>query len=429
MKSTTDESRSVEETLQMDRSSRMKGRLRPYLVVALVAIIAAVVLVAWRTGGKSTVTQYKTEQVREGSLTEIVTATGTIQPTNTVDVGSEVSGTVKSVDVDYNSRVKVGQILAQLDTAKLEAQHTQSKAALQSAKAKVLQCNATVAETNAKLAQFKKVRELSSGKVPSQAEMDAAVAAGERANADAASASASVTQAEALLQSVETDLAKSVIRSPINGIVLARKVEPGQTVAASFTTPVLFSLAEDLTKMELHVNVDEADVGKIREGQRASFTVAAHPSRTFAATITQARYGSSTTSGVVTYETVLKVDNADLALRPGMTATADITVKNIEKAVLIPTSALRFTPSVQEVQKPSGGFVGSLLPRPPGGAPENKSDGDVKRKEQTVWMLRNDLLGPVSVTIGASNGGVTEVLTGQIKPGMAVVVDTLSALK
>jgi HlyD family secretion protein len=429
MKSKTDENSSVAEALQLDRSSRMKGRMKPYLAVMLVVIVGIGAVVAWRAGAKPTITQYKTEPVREGSLTEVVTATGTIQPTNTVDVGCEVSGTVKSVDVDYNTRVKVGQILAQLDTAKLEAQHTQAKAALQSAKAKVLQSNATVAETNAKLAQLRKVRELSSGKVPSQAEMDASVAASERARADLASATAAVTQAEASLQAVETDLSKSVIRSPINGIVLARKVEPGQTVAASFTTPVLFSLAEDLTKMDLHVNVDEADVGKIREGQKASFTVAAHTNRTFTAIITQARYGSSTTSGVVTYETVLKVDNGDLALRPGMTATADITVKSVEKATLIPTAALRFTPPVQEAPKRSGGFVGSLLPHPPAPAQDNKGTGDPKKKEQTVWILENGQLKGVPVTIGSSNGGVTEVLAGDARPGMSVVVDILPVSK
>ena len=235
--------------------------------------------------------------MKRGDLTVIVTATGTLQPTNKVDVGSELSGIVKSVEADYNDRVKVGQVLARLDTSKLEAQVTQSRAALDSAKAKVLQAQATVLETRSKLTQFQKVRELSNNKVPSQSELDAAEAAFERAKADEASATAAVSQAQATLEANQTDLSKSVIRSPINGVVLTRSMEPGQTVAASFTAPVLFTLAEDLTQMELHVDVDEADVGKVKEGQKAAFGVAAYPNRTFEARITQTRFGSSRPRG------------------------------------------------------------------------------------------------------------------------------------
>jgi len=376
--------------------------------------------------------QYKTQEVVRGNLTVVVTATGTLQPTNKVDVGSELSGILKSVQVDYNDRVKVGQVLATLDTSKLEAQVTQSKAVLESAKAKVLQAQATVMETRSKLTQFQKVRELSNNKVPSQAELDAAEAAFERAKADEASAKAAVSQAQATLEVNETDLSKSVIRSPINGVVLARSIEPGQTVAASFTAPVLFTLAEDLTKMELHVNVDEADIGKVQEGQKATFSVAGYPDRIFEARITQARFGSSTTSGVVTYETVLKVNNSDLSLRPGMTATADITVKKVENAILIPTVALRFTPPVQEEEKKeekksSGSLVGSLLPRPPRSAPKQGEDVSANKKQQRVWTLKDGQLSAIPVTIGSTDGSMTEVVAGDIKPGMALVVDTLSA--
>ena len=207
---------------------------------------------------------------------------------------------------------------------------------------------------------------MSNGKVPSQSELDAAEAAFESAKADAASAAAAVSQAQATLQANETDLYKSVIRSPINGVVLTRNIEPGQTVAASLQAPVLFTLAEDLAQMELHVNVDEADVGKVREGQKAVFNVSAYPNRNFEARITQARFASTTTSGVVTYETVLKVNNSDLSLRPGMTATADITVKKVDDAILVPSSALRFTPPVQQKANSATGLVGALLPHPPG---------------------------------------------------------------
>jgi len=420
----------VSRILDADQFLNPRKKLKRWLII--IALLVAVIVIAWVIWTKrenSNSVQYKTEQVQRGNLTVIVTATGTLQSTNKVDVGSELSGIVKSVEVNYNDRVKAGQILARLDTSKLGAQVTQSKAALESAQAKVLQSQATVLETRSKLAQFQKVRELSQGKVPSQSEFDAAEAAFERAKADEASAKAAVSQARATLEDNETDLSKSYIRSPINGIVLTRSVEPGQTVAAAFTTPVLFTLAEDLTQMELHVNVDEADVGKVQEGQKATFSVAAYPNRTFEARITQTRYGSSTTSGVVTYETVLKVNNKDFSLRPGMTATADITVKKIENAVLIPSAALRFTPPVQEEKKPSVGLVGSLLPRPPRPPTLQPGDKNGNKKHQVVYTLKNGQLSAVPVTIGDTNGNMVEMVSGDLKPGMTLVVDIVSAGK
>ena len=429
MNTNKDEKTNIAKILQIDKSTgRRKFSKRWIIAAILLAVTVIIALVFWQGFSKSSTVQYKTEEVKRGNLTVIVTATGTLQPTNKVDVGSELSGTIKTVEADYNGKVKAGQILARLDTSKLEAQVTQSKAALDSAKSKVLQTKATVSETRSKLAQFKKVRELSNNKVPSQSEIDAAEAALERALADEASAKAAVAQAQATLDVNQTDLSKSVIRSPINGIVLVRSIEPGQTVAASFTAPVLFTLAEDLTKMELHVNVDEADIGHVRENQTATFTVSAFANRTFDAKIIQARYGSSTTSGVVTYETVLKVNNSDLALRPGMTATADIIVKKIENAVLIPSAALRFTPPVQQEKKSSGGLVDSILPRPPSSG--NKQIGNnTEKKRQEVWKLTNGQLSAVSITIGSASGGKTEVLEGDIQPGTMVAVDTVTVVK
>jgi HlyD family secretion protein len=410
------------------RSGNTKGSKRWFIAVILVAVAAVTALVFWKDSNSSSAVYYKTQEAQRGDLTVIVTATGTLQPTNKVDVSSELSGIIKTVEADYNSKVKVGQPLAKLDTLKLEAQVTQSKAALESAKAKVLQAQATVKETRSKLAQLRRVKELSNNKVPSQTETDAAEAALERALADVASAKAAVSQSQATLDANQTDLSKAVIRSPVNGIVLTRKVEPGQTVAATLDPPVLFKLAEDLTKMELHVDVDEADVGNIQEGQNATFSVAAYPNRTFDARIIQARFGSTTTSGVVTYETVLKVDNTDLSLRPGMTATADIIVKKIDKALLIPSAALRFTPPIQEEKKTSTGLVGAILPRPPSPGSQQHED-TAGKKQQRVWTLRDGLLSAVPVTIGSANGGMTEVVAGEIQPGMAVVVDTVSSVE
>jgi HlyD family secretion protein len=417
----------VARALEIDPSSGHRKGLKRWVTITLLVAAVVTAIVIWNRMKQPTSVQYRTQEVVRGDLNVIVTATGTLKPTNEVEVGSELSGTAKSVEADYNSKVKVGQVLAKLDTTKLEATLTQSRAALESAKAKVLQAQATVSETLAKLAQLLVVRRLSNGKVPSQLDIDAAEAAFNRAKADEASAKAAVSQAEATVKANETDLSKSIIRSPINGIVLTRSIEPGQTVAATMTTPVLFTLAEDLTQMELHVNVDEADIGKVQEGQEATFTVAAFPNRTFEARITQVRYGSSTTSGVVTYETVLKVNNSDLSLRPGMTATADVMVKKVEKAILIPSVALRFTPPVQEEKQASTGLVGSLLPRPPRSASKQNVDVSANKKQQRVWTLKDGQLLAIPVTVGSTDGSTTEVVSGGIKPGMTVVVDTLSA--
>ncbi len=418
--------------LNILKPGKQKKAVKACLVAAVVVIVAATAAILLSGKSDSRAAQYKTEEVRRGDLTVVVTATGTLQPKNKVDVGSELSGAVKRVCVDYNGRVKVGQVLAVLDTSKLEATIAQSKASLESARAKALESRATVAETRAKLAQLRKVRELSEGKVPSQTDMTAAEAAFERAKADAANCDAAVSQAEAALRANEADLEKSTIRSPINGIVLTRSVDPGQTVAAAMTTPVLFTLAEDLTKMDLHVNVDEADVSKVREGQSASFTVAAYPRRAFKARIIQVRFGSSTTSGVVTYETVLSVENGDLALRPGMTATADIVVKKVKNGVLVPTAALRFTPPAQdgEANKQSGSLLGALLPHPPHPPANEQRDATTDDKgRQKVWAVQSDKISPIPIVVGSTNGGLAEVLSGDVSPGMSVAVDIVAGNK
>jgi HlyD family secretion protein len=429
MNAKQDKETDIAKVLEVDNLQAKQKIPKMWIIAAVLASVIIIVAVFWRGSHSSNALQYKTEEVKRGNLTVIVTATGTLKPTNNeVSVGSELSGTIKTVEVNYNSKVKTGQILATLDTTKLETQIRQYKAALESAQAKVLETQATIKEARSKLIQYQKVKALSNNKVPSQADMDAQEATLARAIADDASARASVSQAKATLATYETDLSKSVIRSPINGVVLTRDVEPGQTVAATMTAPTLFTLASDLTKMELHVNVDEADVSNIKEGQNATFSVAAYSNRTFDARIVRANYGSTTTSGVVTYETVLKVDNSDLLLRPGMTATADIVVKKIENALLIPGAALRFTPSLQEEKKSSGGLVSSILPHPPGSG--NRQQGESgNKKRQNVWILKNEKLSAVSITIGSANGGMTEVLSGDIQPGEAVVVDTITAVK
>lgn len=419
----------VARTLGLGQSAGKGRHVKRWLTWGTLAVIMAIVVIVirWSTEHGSDTLQFKTEEARRGDLTVTVTATGTLEPTNQVDVGSELSGTVESVAVDYNDRVKVGQILASLDISKFEAQFQQSKAALESARAKVLAAQATVKEAANELARLERVRKLSDNKVPSEHDLHAAEAALQRAQADEAGAKAAVAEAQATLEAYESDLGKTAIRSPVDGIVLKRGVEPGQTVAASLQAPVLFTLAEDLAQMELHVDVDEADVGEVTGGQEATFTVDAYPDRTYPARITQVRYGPETLEGVVTYETVLNVDNADLSLRPGMTATADIMVRKVANVILVPNSALRFVPpAAQEEKSPSGGILNTLLPHPPRSSPKRSEGENAKEKQRRVWMLRGRQPVAIPVTTGSTDGIMTEVISGDVEPGMALVVDAIS---
>jgi len=277
-----------------------------------------------------------------------------------------------------------------------------------------------VLEATNELARLRHVRELSDGKVPSQHELDASEAKRKRAEAEEVSARAQITEARATLDAVETDLAKATIRAPIDGIVLNRQVEIGQTVAAAFQTPVLFTLAEDLTRMELAVDVDEADVGRVAVGQRATFTVDAYPERTFAARVVEVRFAPETVEGVVTYETLLSVDNSDLLLRPGMTATADVIVETVDDAVLVANAALRFTPPEPEIRPRR---IGGILPPPPGASVRQPAEVPDEGASPRVWVLREGKPVPIELIVGATDGEMTEVASGEVEPGLELLVD------
>jgi len=401
--------------------------------VTLFAIVGGsgfAALKKWQSSGGPAI-RYTTQEARMGSLTMTVTATGKLYPTGEeVDVGSEVSGIIKTVEADYNDHVKVGQVLARIDTEKYEAAVLQSKAALAAARAKVADAKVTVTETEAAYKRTKDARERSKGQSPSQHDLDTALAAYDRAKVAVTSAEAAVTQAEANLASDQTNLAKTVIKSPVDGMILARKVSPGQTIAASFNVTTMFVLAKDLRQMELHVNIDEADVGQVKEGQKAIFTVDAFPGRDFPGRITQLRYNATTTSGVVTYEAIISVDNREMLLRPGMTATAAITVYSVEHALLAPNLALRFTPPVQTAaaQGDKRGWLSKLMPGPP---PMSTHPDEPEPAENSpkVYVLRNGQPAPVAVRTGATNGKLTEILAGGIAAGVPLVVDSTKAEK
>lgn len=392
----------------------------------LLALLIALLLFTLFGGDQGAGLSYRTAAVERGDLLLTVTATGTLQPLNQVEVGSELSGTISRVAVDFNDEVKVGQVLIELDTSTLENRIVEGKASLLSAEAKVKEAEATELE---KQAALKRCRELATKKMCSQNDVDAAVAAYARARAGVASARAQVAIAEAVLSGHQTNLKKATIRSPINGIVLDRKVEPGQTVAASFQTPELFTLAEDLSHMELIVAIDEADIGRILEGQQGSFSVDAFPERRFDATITQVRRAPQTVDGVVSYQTVLSLSNDDLKLLPGMTATAEIITRQLSDALLIANAALRYSPPQVEPQTRQGGsLINQLFPRRRHSRPDRaNNDQGMTRK---VWLLKEGEPQEITIKVGDSDGRYTEVVDaemGDLVPGMALITESLQA--
>jgi HlyD family secretion protein len=398
-----------------------------------------VLVVAWAVfGSRGDRTSYATAEVTRGDLQVLISATGNLAPTNEVEVGSELSGLIEAVLVDVNDRVTRGQPIARLDTLRLRDAIARSEAALLQARAGVAQADATERQSQATLARFEEVHRLSNGKVPSATELDSARAEHDRAVANQKSARAAVAAAEAQLSSDRTNLAKATIRSPVTGVVLSRQIDPGQTVAASFNTPTLFRIAEDLSSMKLEVKVDEADVGQVREGQSATFTVDAFPEREFPAVIQRVDVGANSASGgtssassssgsstVVAYTAVLTVQNPELLLRPGMTATASIVTQTERNVLLVPNAALRFKPKADGATKKGAfsmmGPPGRLLPR------RDKNAKVSRGSQQALYVL--DEKGepqPLLVTVGATNGTVTSVSGPQVEPGLQVVTSELA---
>ncbi|AJD41198.1 RND family efflux transporter protein [Rhizobium gallicum bv. gallicum R602sp] len=401
-------------------AKRGKGRRWRGRLIAAAALIAVAGTGAYFYNGRGgNGYSYVTQPAKRGDLTVLVTATGSVQPTEQVDISSELSGTVRDVNVDYNSEVKSGEVLAVLDTNKLEADVKSSRAKLDSAKANVLKANADLLSAQVSL---ERLRSLVKGSVSTQQSLDDATYKYESAAATKQINEAEVLSAEADLRLAEVNLAKARIVSPVDGVILTRSVDPGATVAASLSAPVLFTIAGDLRKMELQVDVDEADVGQIGVGQKATFTVDAYPNKSFPAEIEQIRFASETTNNVVTYKAVLSVDNADLLLRPGMTATADITVEAVKDTLMVPNAALRYAPPEAE-SRGSRGIFG--LFRPPRMGPRsggNRSEALTGAKRR-VWVLREGRQVPLVIQVGSSDGQLTQVTAGELKEGDALVTD------
>ena len=400
---------------------------RKWVWIVAALLVAAGIAYSVLAGGEKT-PDYITAEVTQRSLDLTVSATGNLRPTNQVEVGSEVSGRIDRVLVDVNDRVSQGQVLAIINTDVIEDQIAQSRANLNASRAAVAQARATLDVDVAQLGRLQEVFRLSDGRVPARSELEVAEGNVARGRASVASAQANVASSEASLRTSQTNRDRATIRSPVAGVVLARQVEPGQTVAASFNTPTLFVLAEDLSVMQLRVDLDEADVGNVEPGQQATFTVDAYPGRRFPARVERVDLAANNIAQaaettqpnqVVSYEARLTVANGEGLLRPGMTATATVATASTGVSLLVPNTALRFDPDKKEDE---GGSIMS------GGGEnfgleeeEDRATIGVGSRQRVHVLGADGKLQEIQVVTGQSDGRLTVVTSNQLRPGMKVV--------
>lgn len=367
--------------------------------ILIIAAIAAIFLFKSESNKEK---GFKTEKAVRGGIVSTVTATGTVNAVTTVLVGTQVSGTIKNIYVDFNSSVKKGQVIAQIDPATFEAQVEQAKANLLSARASLEKAEAAFLDAKRTMDRNK---ELFSRNLSAKSELDTSETNYESAKAQVSVAKAQIAQAEASLRLSETNLRYAKIVSPVDGTVVSRNIDVGQTVAASFQTPTLFNIAQDLTKMQIDTNVAEADIGKIEVGQSVEFTVDAYPEITFKGSVSEIRNAPIVVQNVVTYDVVVKVDNPELKLKPGMTANVSIIVSSKKDVLRIPNAALRFRPS------------------------EMRKKDAMKEKGSAVWIVEGGKPKRVKVSTGISDGSFTELVQGDIKDGQELIVESLEKAK
>ncbi len=360
----------------------MRGRVHP--------VAAAAVLITMLTAGcGDSQVDYRTEPIKRGDIQQTVTATGTVNPVTTVQVGTQVSGTIKTLYVDFNSRVKKGQLIAQIDPTLFETQLAQAQANADHAEAALRDADRTLNQNRALYAK----------NLVAKNDYDASVTGYDGAKAQ-------LSQAKAALQSAATNLSYTKIYSPVDGIVISRNVDIGQTVAASFQTPTLFTIAQDLTKMQIDTNVAESDIGAVQVGQEVDFTVDAYPDTTFKGKVWQKRQAPIIVQNVVTYDVVIQVNNRDLRLMPGMTANVSIIIATRDNVLRIPNAALRFRPS----ERPA-----AAAPAPGGG----------EKRGPSVWVLENGKPKRIPVQLGISDGSFTEVLSDGLQEGQQLIIEAI----
>ena len=362
----------------------------------LFAIAGVIIAIIACTGifKSATKEKYETKPLKRCTITQYVEASGTINPVNTVSVGSTVSGLIKAIYVDYNSEVKKGQLLAQIDPANFEAQVQQNQAQITNAQANLAKLEA-VMDFDQK--QYQRYKNLYAKNFVSKSELDQKYSTYKSDLAQINAARAQINQFQATLKTAQTNLGYTKIIAPVDGTVISRKIDLGQPVAASFQAPELFSIAQDLTKMRIEVSVSEADIGKVKEGQEVTYTLDGYPDSTFDGKVTQVRLSPTTVSNVVTYTVIVDVDNEDLKLKPGMTANVSIITSKNEDVLCAPNLALKFTPDVN----------------------------GPKYKNQGLWVLENGKPKRVDIETGASDDNVTEVESSQLKEGDKIILSTI----
>ena len=366
----------------------MKDKLK-YIIPIAVLLIFILAMIIFNITKKQV--KYETKDLKRCTITEFVEASGTINPVNTVSVGSTVSGLIQSIYVDYNSQVTKGQILAQIDPATFEATVRQNQAQIDNARANLAKLQAEI-EYDKKT--YERYKNLYAKNFVAKSELDQAYSTYKSDLAQIEAAKAQINQYQAALQTAQTNLGYTQIIAPVDGTVISREIDLGQPVAASFQAPELFTIAQDLTKMQIEVNVSEADIGKVKEGQEVTYTLDGYADSLFEGKVTQVRLASTTTSNVVTYSVIVNVDNDDLKLKPGMTANVSIITNKSEDVLCAPTTALKFTPN---------------------------TDG-TKYKNQGIWIMQNNKPKRVDIQTGASDDSRTEIISDDLKEGDKILI-------
>jgi HlyD family secretion protein len=409
----------------------MKGK-RIFALVAAILVLAGTGYGFWRWGSSPKESPYVTMPVQRGNVTQVVSSTGTLQAVVTVLVGSQISGTIDKLFADFNTKVKAGEVVAQLNQDKFKAAVDQARANLLAAESSLAKAKVSVVDAQRTL---ERNRELRKRDLMPQSELDTAQTAYDAALAQVEVNKAQSAQAQAALNQATVDLNNTVIRSPVDGIVISRSVDVGQTVAASLQAPTLFTIANDLAKMEVHTNVDEADVGNVTEGQEVSFTVDAFPARRFKGRVHQVRNAPTVVQNVVTYDAVVRIDNKELLLKPGMTANVQFLVNRRENVLTIPNMAIRFKPpdqkdEAQELlrreQTRAAPTIGARkTSRSPGGG--GGSGGGRGGRRVTLYLLSAGKAEPVEVQLGITDGSKTEISDGELKENDPVIIGLASA--
>jgi len=390
---------------------------KPIITVILLLAVGGAAYTYWRVGSETKEPTYLTAPVAKANIRQVVTSTGTLQAVTTVLVGSQVSGTIAKLNADYNSKVRTGQVVAELDRSRFAARVEETRAALLAAQASLAKTKVALEDAERTL---RRTQELKQRELVSQSELDAAQTAYDSARAQVNVSQSQVGQSLASMNQAQIDLGYTIIRSPVDGIVISRSVDVGQTVAASLSAPTLFTIANDLTKMEVHTNVDEADIGNIFEGQDVSFTVDAHAQRRFRGKVYQVRNAPQVIQNVVTYDSVVRIDNKELLLKPGMTANVQFLVAQREDALSIPNIALRFRPPEEKdeaqvlLTKAQGQTAPRVRQRQTRRVGNSGSGGGGARRvrQVKVYMLKEGKAQAVDVQVGITDGSKTEIIAG-----------------